>query len=326
MIASHPDTPGTNASHCPIPQMTFGEVLRYLQGGYETPVHRAITTHLMYCNACAEQLERIKAARRLGHHAMTVHMEAETLAHEVVADDGPAIARMAAYLEGNLPTEEAAAMETHLRTSHQLYRHFAAVQQELAVPVAARFKTPAAALAAVRWPVAAPAQPGLLARLQQRMRAWLEAERTRWLVPAFAVATCVLLVLTLLPTQPEATILPLTAAPGIETDSDQVGQGKDADVIPEVPVVTLLIPKTAGEQVRFTWPTLSDADVIRYRVGVYETASATLLFPEVHTTENHWEVKTDRLPADTPLTMLVMAEYEDGGVRAVVQQQVQRAR
>lgn len=326
MSASHPDAAASGTPHCPIPQMTFGEVLRYLQGGYESPVHRAITTHLMYCNRCAEQLERIKAARRLGHHAMTVHMEAETLEDEAV-EDGPATARLAAYLDGSLTTEEKATVQAQLRTSHQQYRHFAAVQQELALPVAARFKAPAAALAAVQWPVTAPARPGLLMRLQQQLRHWRDGQRARWLVPAFAVATCVLLVLTMVPYgQPEATILPLTALQGSEAASDQVLHGQGSNVTPEVPVVTLLIPKTAGERVRFTWPTLPEAEVARYRVEVYRNASETLLFPAVYTTQNQWEVNTDRLPVDTLLTMLVMAEYEDGGVRPVVQQQVQRAK
>ena len=82
------ESASSNTTSCPIQQMQFGEIVRYLQGGYDSPVQRAISNHVKYCNTCAEELERIKALRKVGLHVVFGHLLQEE-DHEDTATSGP---------------------------------------------------------------------------------------------------------------------------------------------------------------------------------------------------------------------------------------------
>ena len=64
----------SESTRCPSQQMSFADIARYLQGGYDEPVQNALAQHIRFCNACQEAVERVSALRRTGHYDMITHV------------------------------------------------------------------------------------------------------------------------------------------------------------------------------------------------------------------------------------------------------------
>ena len=311
-------------SGCPINQMTFGEIVRYLQGGYEPPVQRAIASHVQFCNACAAELERVKALRKVGRHLMDEHLT--DFAEEAVSEEPhlePAL--LAAFIDRELALEEAEKVVAHLASCHACYQQFAAVTREVERPVPARYKTPAEAMEPLLAPEpTAPVDLGApLRELWNRVAAWSERVLGGpWRAPAAALALGMLVMLAILPNLHRSNVISLQAVQQAIANPDQVVSG-------EMPGVTLrndilIITAEAGEEVVFTWPAVKERPVSNYRVGVYDGKDQLVLEKDVK--ETRWEIPTTTFEPGTPYTINVVAFYEGGGVRPVIRgQKIERA-
>ena len=88
-------------STCPTRQMSFADVARYMQDGFDEPVQRALSAHIQYCNACQDELDRVQAIMSTGRHLMGSELvESEASGTDSMLSE----ALVAAYLDGNLLT------------------------------------------------------------------------------------------------------------------------------------------------------------------------------------------------------------------------------
>lgn len=306
-------------SGCPINQMTFGEIVRYLQGGYEPPVQRAIASHVQFCNACAAELERVKALRSVGRHLMD-----ERLADfaEEAASEEPHLkpALLAAFVDRELLPEEAEEVVAHLASCHACYQQFAALTREIERPVPARYKTPAEAMKPLLAPESAPpVDLGMPFReLWDRITAWSDRVLGGpWRAPAAALALGMLVLLAILPNLQRSNVISLQAVQQAIANPDQVVSGKMPGVMLRNDV--LLITPKAGEEVVFTWPAVKERPVSNYRVGVYDGDNRLVLEKDVKGTQ--WEIPTTTFVPGERYTINVVAFYEGGGVRPVIRGQ-----
>lgn len=317
MTASEPKSRDTHAT-CPIHQMSFGEIVRYLQQGYEAPVQRALASHVKYCNVCAAEVERVQALCQAGHHVMSEHLEDFGAEAVSTLDD----ADLAAYVDGVLSGREAEAVARQIAGSHASYLQYTAVVQDLGTPVEARYRVPAEALAAVRIPVpqTVPAFQAHLRRGWARLRQGLAPLFASPWRPALALALGVLVMLVVWPRADGPTVVPL-AGPAGTAVSDEVLSGAVPGVRADGPV--LVLTPDAGEQVVFTWPAASERPVDHYLVQVYDAENAEIF--ETSVTEPSWTADTALFAGDVPYSVLIMAVYQaDGGRRLVSRQVVQR--
>ena len=320
MMASPETLPQDHHTTCPIHQMTFGEVVRYLQNGYETPVQRALLSHVKYCNVCAAEVERVRALCQAGQHVMTEHLEDFYLEPASALDE----AQLAAYIDGVLSEKEAKVVARQIAESHACYQQFSAVERDLGTPVAAHYRAPAEALNAVRLEL-----PQALPQLQEQLRRHWAHLRDRlaplfaapWRAPALALVLGALALLVIWPRMQGPTVIPLAGPTGTAT-AEEVLSGQVPGVQAEGDI--LFISPDAGEKLTFSWLPPEERPVDHYHIGVYDAENR--MITEVNTATTEWTTGTALFADTTPYTVLVMAVYDDGGRRPVSRQKVQRSR
>ncbi len=312
-------------SGCPINQMTFGEIVRYLQGGYEPPVQRAIASHVQFCNACAAELERVKALRKVGRHLMDEHLA--DFASEDATEAAPHLepALLAAFADHALSSEEVEKVVNHLSSCHACYQQFAALSHEIERPVPARFKTPEEVVASMLAPEPASAVDlgAPFREIWNRVTAWSERVLGgAWRAPAAALALGLLVLLAILPNLHHANVISLQAVQQAIANPDQVVSGNMPGVTLRNDV--LVIGPEVGEEVIFTWPAVEERPVSNYRVGLYDSENRKVVEEDV--TETRWVIPVSIFAPGERYTINVVAFYEGGGVRPVIRgQKIERA-
>ncbi|GIV60990.1 MAG: hypothetical protein KatS3mg043_2079 [Rhodothermaceae bacterium] len=312
---------------CPIIQMTVGEVIRYLQGGYEPPVQRAIDKHVRFCNTCAAELERVRALRGIGRHLMQEHLygapEEDPAAPEHLDE-----VRLAAFVEGTLAPADQEAVRAHIIACYTCYQQYAAAVYDLETPVTAAHRTPQEALQLVLAPETT-APPSLLTvarerlhTLWRRLTAWSEQVFGGPLrAPALALALGMLAVLLVFPLFRTSNVISLQTVQQAIANPDQVMSGRlpGATLRNDVLVIT----GNEDEEIVFTWPDVGEQRVSGYRVRVYDDENRRILEQDVP--ENAWAVTPAVFAPGVTYTLNVVAFYEEGGVRPVIRtQKIQR--
>jgi len=305
---------------CPVHQMTFGEIARYLQGGYEPPVQRAIASHVKYCNVCAAELERVIALRASGGHIFSEHLADFTPESSGVEHIEDAV--LAAFVDNRVDEHEQERIVAHLASCHACYQHYAAAVNDSLVPVPSRLHVPASVIATVLDPV-----PTM--SLGQALGNWLGhlnglCERFLggpWKTPALAIALGVIVMIILLPGLPKTPEISLQALHQNAGDGDHIISGNlhSYDLDDDV----LVLKREIGAKVSFTWPLVNDHPVKTYRIGVYNDKN--VLVSKKDLTENKWTVARDVFKTESFFTLNVIALYEGGGVRPIIRAQKIRA-
>ncbi|GIV57517.1 MAG: hypothetical protein KatS3mg042_0430 [Rhodothermaceae bacterium] len=325
MIMTAQETPFTKTG-CPICQMTPGEVMRYLQGGYEPPVQRAIAAHVQYCNACAAEVERVRALQQVGYHVMLTNLYDP----DEVSERGHLTeATLAAFIEEALPEAERRDVAGHLASCHVCYQHYARALHDLHTPVSAADRAPREALAQVLLPSgrsAADRTPvtarwkGIERRLQtawERIERWSEEVLGGPMrAPALALAVATVVLLLVVPMFGGTQVISLEEVQNAIANPDQVMSGR-------LPGITLhnevLVLASGEDKVVFTWPAVEERPVSNYRVGLYDGQNQKVL--EADVTENRWTLDPKMLEPGQRYTLNVVAFYEGGGVRPVIRGQ-----
>ena len=70
LMTNHTEISNEQRSTCPTQQMSFADVARYLQEGFDEPVQNALSAHIQYCNTCQDELDRVGAIMSTGRHLM----------------------------------------------------------------------------------------------------------------------------------------------------------------------------------------------------------------------------------------------------------------
>ncbi len=301
---------------CPIGQMSFGEVSRYLQGGFDSAVQTAISSHILYCNSCREQLDRFKTLRSAGRHIMDVHVEEPVSRDdEDHFDDGI----FAAYVDGTLDTSMRERVSAHLGTCHACYLQFSALEKELATPVPRALRAPSEVTEAMKVPVAQPREVIGFAELGRRVVDVVEDFLgLRWTQPALAFAVGVLVMLMFLPSS--RTVIPLPGFSPVQNGFDDRvrssvdGQVEEADRGP-----VIMIPAEAKGKLEFTWPGNSGLKEGVYRVEIFDQAGIKVLDSQ-EVTENKWAADVSIFRPGARYDILVSRIGKAGGVQPISQQ------
>lgn len=305
---------------CPVHQMTFGEVVRYLQGAYEPPVQRAITSHVKYCNACAAELERVKALRKAGEHIFAEHLVDFGEAPEGVKHVEEAL--LAAFVDDALSQDDRAEVAEHLASCHFCYHQYAAVISDVASPVAARYRAPARSIESVLALVPSASFGQSFRAVWHNVASWSERVLGGpWRAPTLALALGVLVMLILIPGLKKSTVISLQALHQNGEDPDQVISGSLHAFTLKNDV--LILTPGSGSRVSFTWPAVEERTVTHYRVSIYDENNTRISEQDVK--DNKWSVSRATLRTEGYFTINVVAFYEGGGVRPVIRAQKIRA-
>lgn len=342
MSTAHEQT--NKSSVCPTKQMSFGEAVRYLQGGFDEPVQRAIAGHVQYCNSCQEELERVSALRGAGEEILLSDRD-RSAEHSDSDDDsgtnggGNGVQRtfdkqipeaiLAAYLDGKLPDDEHSRVTDSIAGSYENYVRFSALKAELAKPLDASNAAPDKALKLVQTPVTiienttddsvmeTPLQI-LIQRITQGAQSLLAL---RWAAPATAFAVGALLMVMFLPKQETVVSLPGLAASSGET-SDHIRSGiGDAEAAPAETVLQL----RRRQNVAFSWKKSTVPTVQSYRVDVTDPSGQSAFAPLV-TDENSIKIAAKKLRPGTVYTVSVLAVLDNGGMMPVSRHTIQLER
>ncbi|MDX1741359.1 MAG: zf-HC2 domain-containing protein, partial [Rhodothermales bacterium] len=207
-------------SACPISQMSFGDISRYLQGGFEPAVRKAVAAHVVYCNACREELERVKALRKSGRHMMISNLRNED-DDDQTHDGGEHVQEvaLAAFIDNGLTGEQRNHVTEHVASCHDCYVKFSALQKELSGTVPQPLRAPASVVEALKKPVPTYSPSLDVAGLGRQIIGSIEnLLGLRWTQPALAFATGVLVMLMFLPSS--RTVIPLPGVSPIQTSFD----------------------------------------------------------------------------------------------------------
>ncbi len=306
---------------CPIQQMSFGDVSRYLQGGFDSAVQRAVAAHVVYCNSCREELERMKALRTAGRHVMVSQLtDVERENNDGDEQGGGHVeeAVLAAYIDNGLTTDHRIRVTEHIASCHPCYLQFSALEKELDSPVPRPLRAPADLVAAMKRPVPVAAPQLNLADIGRRIVDTVETMLgLRWTQPALAFAMGVLVMLMFLPSS--RTVIPLPGVSPIQTSFDDKIRSSVDESEPTIdtrPVI--MIPAEAGGKLEFTWPGDKLADGI-YRVEIFdENGNQVLDSQEV--SENKWVADVSVFKSGSRYDILVSRIGRAGGVQPVSQQ------
>jgi len=299
----------TSGATCPSRQMSFADVVRYLQGGFDEPVQRTLAQHLRNCNACREEVDRVAALRRTGRHAMVTR---------VAADEGSGVipeSLMAAYLDGELGTEQADELNSEIAASYARYLQYSSAKSEIDAPLGAEYRTPRQVVEAMLVPAYEEAGIRLaVASWFDRVADGFSSIRSlHWPVPAAAFAIGVLLMLAVLPSGETIVALPgFTDEVGLYDDS-HIRSGLGEPVEP----AAIAVPVQRGHRISFTWQAADYPDPVTYRVDV---AGSDVLDEPIETTDTKVTLSARDLKADSVYTVSVMARLPNGGLMPVTSQ------
>ncbi len=305
-------------SSCPIAQMSFGDISRYLQGGFEPAVRKAVAAHVVYCNSCREELERMRALRTSGRHWMVSNLTGSRDDDEPTDDGHVQEVVLAAYIDNGLTGEQRGQVTEHMASCHDCYSRFSSLEKELAGTVPQPLRAPASVSEAIKVPVPSHSQSLGVARLGQQILDGLEnLIGMRWTQPALAFAMGVVVMLLFLPSS--KTVIPLPGVSPIQTSFDDKVRssvnGEPAEVDPR-PVI--LLPAGAGE-LQFTWPGQKDLSDSVYRIEIFDSEGGKVL-ESVELTENKWVVDVSTFTPGWRYDILISQIGKAGGVRPVSQQ------
>jgi len=299
--------------------MSFGDISRYLQGGFEPAVRKALEAHVLYCNSCREELDRFKALRKSGRHIMISNLVG-------VAEQGRSMDEsghvqevvLAAYIDSGLTQEQRTLVTEHIGSCHDCYARYAALQKELAGTVPQPLRAPASLVEAMKWSVPSHSESLGVARLGQQI---LDSVETllglRWTQPALAFAMGVLVMLMFLPSS--RTVVPLPGmSPVQESFDDRIRSSVDGEEPEMSQSPVIMLPSGAGK-LEFTWPGSTNLTDAVYRVEVFDSEGNPALDP-VELTENRWVVDVSTLDPGSRYDILISQIGHAGGVRPVSQQ------
>lgn len=303
----------------PMAQMSFGEVTRYLQGGYDAPVQRTLAKHITFSNTSQRAVEQVNAIRSIGQQLASAHVfEAD---EEIAYLDENVLA---AYLEGTLSAEEMTQIHARIGQEHGLYQQFAAAKHETETRVPRRLRTPEVALRTVVAEVPQHVAPPIVdwsERLRTLWQRWTGAVALRWAVPAFTFALGVLMTTFVLPRDPSLVMLPpLAGTDLVDVESVEPDQVVFGEAEKELAYMTLPNKGT----VTFVWPAIEDA--VRYEVQVFDSEEGTPLGLPQQVTEAKWHKKVTHFTPDQRFTILVQALYADEDPTPVVSMDVIRSK
>lgn len=324
-------TPGTP---CPTTQMSFADIARYLQGGFDEPVQRALAQHVQFCNNCREAVERVSALRRTGRHAMTTRVA--TAADGGGTDIIP-LPLMAAYLDDELTLDERSEVSNSIGRSYAGYLQFASTLSEFSTTPGAQYQTPERALNAMLVPEARHQEAEAKIRQARTARSrvadaptagavvsgWLDRTADslssllalRWPAPVAAFAVGMLLMMVILP--PGETIV---ALPGFADEIDLYDDSHVRSSIGEpISPDAIAVPVQRSRRVTFSWLPSSYPEPVTYRVDVAD-AAGDAIGETVETAETKATISANEMQTDSVYTVSVMARLPNGGLMPVSSQ------
>ena len=298
--------------------MSFGDISRYLQGGFEPAVRKAVAAHVVYCNSCREELERVKALRKSGRHMMISNLRDDDDEHPTDTGEHVQEIVLAAFIDNGLTGEQRNHVTEHIASCHDCYLHYSALQKELAGTVPQPLRAPASLVEAMKKPVPSHSESLGIAHLGQQILDSIEnLINLRWTQPALAFAVGALVMLTFLPSS--RTVIPLPGVSPIQTSfDDKVRSSVDGEAAEVEVGPVIMIPSEAG-RLEFTWPGTSQLADAVYRVEIFDSAGNPVL-ESVELTENKWVVDVSTFEAGSTYDILISQIGRAGGVRPVSQQ------
>ncbi len=303
--------------------MSFGDVARYLQGGFDRPVQEVIANHFQYANDAHERLASIRAMQAVGKDMLVTNAANDALtSQDELLDE----MELAALIEQQ--QEDASMnMNEHIGASLQAYLHFANAKQELALPTGPRFQTPAEALALVRAKTTQTRWVSLVLRLKRQFASVTETllgtRERRW---ALAFATVVILGLATIPSLTQTDPAPSIAyAPTAEERTLL----EEQDMLVFSPTIRSgqaapLEYKLAHEgSTELTWPAL-DLDITAYSITFYDATdmdAPSLAFSRQATSASILLNHSDFTP-QVRYQVYIEAELTNGGIVPVGDQSI----
>ena len=304
---------------CPIPQMSYGEVARYLQGGFDDAVQRALAVHVRDCNTCRTELSRMRDLRMTGRDLMA------SSASHAGEDSGTHLDEMtmAAYVTDGLNREESEAARRHIATCHACYSTFSAVEKELASPVPRRQAAPLDVTASMLRPVQSQIElQGVRRAAENALSSIQSLLGRRWTKPALAFALGVFAMLIVSPQPKTFVALPQMVSSDVET-ADHVRSSTDiGDFATEFDQV-MSLPESDDGTLVFTWADPLASGAGKYRVEVYSVANSQVL-ESSEVTDTRWEVDASAFEPGTTYDILITYLADTGGVRPVTTHRLRR--
>ncbi|NND70172.1 MAG: zf-HC2 domain-containing protein [Rhodothermales bacterium] len=299
-----PQQPAT----CPTRQMSFADVARYLQEGFDDPVQSALSAHIQYCNACQDELDRVQAMMGTGRHLMgSAIVGAERENTDALLSE----ALVAAYLDGGLSENEQNLVTQHLADNYSSFAMFSAIEKELSEPVAT--VTPDRAVRRVQ--VAEPVPvPSYTEELRAQFTSWIasvhQVFELKWPAPALAFAAGVIAMLIIVPAS--RTIIPLPGAAVPSGDGVGILSGNmGSSAAPTGTVVTL--PANIKGDVTFTWAEVEDAE---YRAELFHPETGDVL-KALNTDDAEWDLDVKIFEHGSTYTLFVTASTQESGIQPV---------
>ena len=288
--------------------MSFSDVARYMQGGFDEPVQLALAGHIKYCNACQDELDRVQAIMSTGKHLMGSDIVGTEAAN---SDSMISEALVAAYVDGGLSEKERNLVTQHLADNYQSFSVFSSIEQDLGEPIS--YSAPNVALDKVKVDVPIPV-PSYVDELRSQAKAMLSSAQQlfelKWPAPALAFAVGVIAMLMIVPAS--RTIIPLPGA-GVQVNEQgkiHSGVGFD-DAASTGAVVT--IPESVEGDVTFTWAPVQSAT---YRAELSEEGSDSVI-ETINTDSPSWDFDSARLKPGVSYILFVTASTAEAGIRPV---------
>lgn len=300
--------------------MSFGDTSRYLQGGFEESVQKELDEHISHCPNCQEEIDRVQSLMNKGKNMMSSRLKTvETSKTSLPNIEHVEDAVLAAYVDNGLEQEDRATVSKHLSDCHWCFTQYAALKQELAVPVESALIAPFELVEAMkRAPEVKTAQAKKAewtTLIEGVNAAFDQVLALRWPAPAMAFAVGVMLMVLLIPVG--KTIIPLPG-PGLAPDQvdGKIHSGfldEDGESLYGSSVVQ--IPADLEGTVTFTWPAVEYVEGLYYNVDVSDGEG--LNFGEYKIDTNSWTIDISLFEPEKVLALTVVASIPDRGVMPV---------
>lgn len=301
----------SESTRCPSQQMSFADIARYLQGGYDEPVQKALAQHIRFCNACQEMVERVSALRRTGHYDMITHV--------ATSGESPVLGEtsVAAFIDRRLPDAEEDAIRQSVSGSYAAYVQYAATARELDTPTGSKYVTPRHVMEAMMAPEyqREAVRTSVNRWLDRVAEAFSSFLALRWPAPATAFALGMLLMLAVLPSGETMVALPgFTDEIGLYDDS-HIRSGVEEPVEP----AAVAIPVQRSRRISFSWQPASFPEPITYRVDLAD-ASGDRVGESIETDDSRVRIDARNLASGERYSISVMARLPNGGMMPVSNQ------